>query len=781
MLRFRKLNQHSSTQNGFILPSVVILMSVMGVIGLSTALNAQATFNNAVRSSYNQIARTASRAALDYAKEAYDLDSNYNGTGETEIYGNGSYRVTFEIEVLETQYEYKRIQATGRLYIPEISASTEFTRNIVAGIIRESAGSGSPLDYDPLVWYDASDPATLVNNSSVGNTTGCVQTSKLLYEKYNGITGSAISNLTNDADYPANPNSTQEITGQFASPVNVDNYYGARMSGQLCPPETGNYTFWVSGDNNTELWLSTNSDMSNKVRIAYHNGSTTVNQWNKYGSQQSQPISLNANTQYYIEALVKEDVGNDHLQVGWSLPNGTSERPIPASYFSLPSEISTGSYSDISLIGTTSNGNIVEQRGTDAGSSPGLIGAIDGDIEFAWDGTARGNQWAGLRFNNAEIPQGATITNAYLQFTADETKTSGNISLEIYGRDHDDPPSWSGNYGVSNATKTSASITWTPPDWNLVPESGSKQRTPNLTSIIQEIVDRPGFASDDIALMIKRNTGSGVRTAESGIDGDAPRLYVQWESANGNTTGIANDGDRVQRWLDKSGNAFHANLQVGAGGIKRDDSLNNKASVEFVASDTNAYRANLTPEVNTDTLTAFVVLKFKPTSSFDARVVSLMDASSSEDWNTPNGAYLIQRDDDTSGFRARHNNNVCVIAPTTVVGQYGIFVVTIPPGGSNAQIRINQVGGYTNPAGCSFNVRSVDQLWFGGRRGGSGMSCVGPNVPVYFGGLKYCQFLDGNIAEYIVYDSYISESQIAEVEYYLSKKWDIELTPLAGS
>jgi hypothetical protein len=33
--------------------------------------------------------------------------------------------------------------------------------------------------------------------------------------------------------------------------------------------------------------------------------------------------------QYYIEALHKEGVGTDHMAVGWQLPNGTLERPIP--------------------------------------------------------------------------------------------------------------------------------------------------------------------------------------------------------------------------------------------------------------------------------------------------------------------------------------------------------------------------------------------------------------------------------------------------------------------
>ena len=61
------------------------------------------------------------------------------------------------------------------------------------------------------------------------------------------------------------------------------------------------------------------------------------------------------------------------------------------------------------------------------------------------------------------------------------------------------------------------------------------------------------------------------------------------------------------------------------------------------------------------------------------------------------------------------------------------------------------------------------------------MSCVGPNVPIWQGGTKYCQFLDGAIAEYLVFDGVMTEEQMAQIEYYLSKKWDIELSPVSGT
>lgn len=97
---------------------------------------------------------------------------------------------------------------------------------------------------------------------------------------------------------------------------------------------SGNYIFWVSSDDQSELWLSTDDKPSNKVLIAYNNGYTEPRQWDKYPEQQSSAIPLVAGKRYYIEGLHKDGSQNDNFAVGWQIPGGTYERPIPASRLS---------------------------------------------------------------------------------------------------------------------------------------------------------------------------------------------------------------------------------------------------------------------------------------------------------------------------------------------------------------------------------------------------------------------------------------------------------------
>jgi hypothetical protein len=142
-----------------------------------------------------------------------------------------------------------------------------------------------------------------------------------------------VHNLTQSPNYPNSPSSSSQLT-IFEGPTNFADAYGSRIRGYVCAPETGNYTFWIASDDNSELWLSTSDNPANKVLIASVNGWTGVRQWTQLASQQSVPVALTAGRRYYIEALHKDGGGGDHVSVGWQLPSGTLERPIPGTRLS---------------------------------------------------------------------------------------------------------------------------------------------------------------------------------------------------------------------------------------------------------------------------------------------------------------------------------------------------------------------------------------------------------------------------------------------------------------
>ncbi len=148
------------------------------------------------------------------------------------------------------------------------------------------------------------------------------------------------------------------------------------------------------------------------------------------------------------------------------------------------------------------------------------------DLELVEDG---GDQLVGMRFTGVSIPQGATITNAYIQFTVDETD-SGIANLTFRGQDADDADAFSSSDDdISDRPTTSASASWSPAAWNSVGAAGADQRTPDLSAIIQEIVNRGGWSSgNDLVLIV---SGTGERTAESydGSASKAPLLHIEYQ------------------------------------------------------------------------------------------------------------------------------------------------------------------------------------------------------------------------------------------------------------
>ncbi|MFQ3247436.1 MAG: hypothetical protein ACI9SP_004092 [Arenicella sp.] len=63
--------------------------------------------------------------------------------------------------------------------------------------------------------------------------------------------------------------------------------------------------------------------------------------------------------------------------------------------------------------------------------------------------------------------------------------------------------------GVSGRSATSAKVAWSPPGWGSDLAAGEAQRTPNLSAIVQSVVNRSDWSSNNsMALMIRKTSGN---------------------------------------------------------------------------------------------------------------------------------------------------------------------------------------------------------------------------------------------------------------------------------
>jgi hypothetical protein len=132
--------------------------------------------------------------------------------------------------------------------------------------------------------------------------------------------GTAVANLQSDQKFINNwPDAgfyTNRLgVGWLGNDTGLNNY-GARVTGYLSVPTNGLYRLYVRGDDGTQIFMNTNGpSLAGRVLIARNDGANSGTWENGTGGSASPILTLNANTLYFTEVLVKEGGGQDHLEV----------------------------------------------------------------------------------------------------------------------------------------------------------------------------------------------------------------------------------------------------------------------------------------------------------------------------------------------------------------------------------------------------------------------------------------------------------------------------------
>lgn len=162
------------------------------------------------------------------------------------------------------------------------------------------------------------------------------------------------------------------------------------------------------------------------------------------------------------------------------------------------------------------------------------------DLEMVYDGTEEIDHYiVGMRFADAGIPAGATITYADVKFLVKEEQIAGEITLTINGEKSANAETFSEVAGnISARFLTTASVEWSPQSWaDLTDQNDS---TPDLKTIIQEIVDLSGWESgNSIAIIISGPVGTGASRTAYAFDDEpelAPVLNIKY--TGGGISGI---------------------------------------------------------------------------------------------------------------------------------------------------------------------------------------------------------------------------------------------------
>ena len=164
----------------------------------------------------------------------------------------------------------------------------------------------------------------------------CVANDTLNRELWSNVvlTTYSLAALKADARFIANTPTSVDKVRTFSASDRGD-AYGERVSGYIVPPTTGNYTFYVVGDDDVELYLSTDATPATKRKICGFTGFTDLMEFTKYTGQRSVSIALTAGKSYYVELLhIGTEGPTNHYGAYWSTPTVTAITEIAGQYIS---------------------------------------------------------------------------------------------------------------------------------------------------------------------------------------------------------------------------------------------------------------------------------------------------------------------------------------------------------------------------------------------------------------------------------------------------------------
>jgi hypothetical protein len=147
-----------------------------------------------------------------------------------------------------------------------------------------------------------------------------------------------------------------------------------------------------------------------------------------------------------------------------------------------------------------------------------------------WSSTAW--QGSGMRFTSINVPNGATISSAYLKLYADYQQPGSGTNTRIACHNTDNAATFSTISDYNSRSRTSYVSWMNIPNWN----PSQWHTSPNIGSCVQIVVNRVGWASGNAMVVFWEDDGTssvGAYRASTSYDNQpnyAPKLEITWVS-----------------------------------------------------------------------------------------------------------------------------------------------------------------------------------------------------------------------------------------------------------
>ncbi|MFK7924045.1 MAG: Ig-like domain-containing protein, partial [Bacteroidia bacterium] len=173
---------------------------------------------------------------------------------------------------------------------------------------------------------------------------------------------------------------------------------------------------------------------------------------------------------------------------------------------------------------------ISQDEGDGEEDSTGMMELNDQSIQLLKEKNA-GEQLVAFNFGAAGIPAGAEIVEAYIQFTSKEKNQNYHpIDINIQGEyDASSSLLQNVNFDISNRARTQALVNWQPLIWIVADTQGERQRTPDLSKVVEEMANHPAWSPTSPLTFIFSGMGGRPLHSFDSDPAEAAELVVKYK------------------------------------------------------------------------------------------------------------------------------------------------------------------------------------------------------------------------------------------------------------
>ena len=157
-------------------------------------------------------------------------------------------------------------------------------------------------------------------------------------------------------------------------------------------------------------------------------------------------------------------------------------------------------------------------------NAQGIVDLDSSGLEL--QGKDKASQWIGLRFEDIRLARGSKIRSAHLQLTSKAVTEAGG-SMKLFVEDNANSQRFSArDRDISSRSRLAESVTWEVPAWKTEGSADKEQLSPDLTSLLQSIVNRDDWQPGQSISILLQGSGSHAISAFRAADSNAPKLIV---------------------------------------------------------------------------------------------------------------------------------------------------------------------------------------------------------------------------------------------------------------